>query len=63
MAANPDTSALAVILEAPFTSAADVARTRYWFLPVGLLMKDQYRSIAFAPKVTAPVFVFHGTTD
>lgn len=63
LAANPDTSPLAVILEAPFTSAADVARKRYWFLPVGLLMKDQYRSIDFAPKITAPVFVFHGTTD
>ncbi len=63
LAANPDTSPLAIVLEAPFTSAADVARTRYWFLPVGLLMKDQYRSIEFAPKVTAPVFVFHGTAD
>ncbi len=63
LAANPDTGPLAVVLEAPFTSAADVARTRYWFLPVGLLMKDQYRSIEFAPKVTAPVFVFHGTAD
>ncbi|NNJ75112.1 MAG: alpha/beta fold hydrolase [Anderseniella sp.] len=63
LAANPDTSPLAVVLEAPFTSAADVARTRYWFLPVNLLMKDQYRSIDFAPKVTAPVIVLHGTTD
>ncbi len=63
LAANPDTSPLAIVLEAPFTSAADVARTHYWFLPVGLLMKDQYRSIDFAAKVTAPVFVFHGTDD
>lgn len=63
LAANPETSPLAVILEAPFTSAADVARTQYWFLPVGLLMKDQFRSIDFAPRVTAPVFVFHGTAD
>ncbi len=63
LAADPETSPLAVILEAPFTSAADVARIRYWFLPVGLLMKDQYRSIDFAPRVTAPVFVFHGTAD
>ncbi|MGI9511354.1 MAG: alpha/beta hydrolase [Anderseniella sp.] len=63
LAANPDTRPLAVVLEAPFTSAADVARKRYWFLPVGLLMKDQFRSIDFAPKVTVPVFVFHGTND
>jgi fermentation-respiration switch protein FrsA (DUF1100 family) len=63
LAANPETSPLAVVLEAPFTSTADVARKRYWFLPVNLLMKDQYRSIDFASKVSAPVFVFHGTTD
>ncbi len=63
LAADPDTSPLAVVLEAPFTSTADVARKRYWFLPVNLLMKDQYRSVDFAPKVTAPVFVFHGTAD
>lgn len=63
LAANPDTTPSAVILEAPFTSAADVARTRYWFLPVGKLMKDQFRSIDVAPSVTAPVFVFHGSAD
>lgn len=63
LAANPDTSPLAVVLEAPYTSAADVARKRYWFLPIELLMKDQYRSIDFAPRVTAPVLVFHGTAD
>lgn len=63
LAANPDTSPMAVVLEAPYTSAADVARKRYWFLPIELLMKDQFRSIDFAPRVTAPVFIFHGTAD
>ncbi len=55
--------AAAVILESPFTSAVDVARRTYWFLPVSLLMKDQFRSIALAPRVTIPAFVFHGTAD
>ena len=63
LAASPDTSPSAVVLEAPFTSAADVARGQYWFLPIGILMKDQFRSIDFAPSVKAPVFVFHGTDD
>ena len=63
LAADPNTEPLAIVLEAPFTSAADVARQRYWFLPVGLLMKDQFRSIDVAPKITVPVFVFHGTDD
>jgi pimeloyl-ACP methyl ester carboxylesterase len=35
-----------LILEAPFTSAADVARLSYRLIPVGLLMKDQFRSCA-----------------
>ena len=47
----------------PFTSAVDVARRTYWFLPVSLLMKDQFRSIALAPRVAIPAFVFHGTAD
>jgi fermentation-respiration switch protein FrsA (DUF1100 family) len=52
-----------VILEAPFTSAAAVAATRYWYLPVRLLMKDQYRSDERIGKVTAPVLILHGMHD
>ena len=33
-----------VILDAPYTSTLDVAADLYWFLPVRLLMKDQFRS-------------------
>ncbi len=42
-----------VVLEAPFTSAADVGARHYWFVPVRLFMKDQYRSDLRASKVTA----------
>jgi pimeloyl-ACP methyl ester carboxylesterase len=35
-----------IVLEAPFTSAADVGAQHYWFVPVRLLMKDQFRSDA-----------------
>jgi uncharacterized protein len=52
-----------VILESPFTSAADVGATRYWFVPVRLLMKDQFRSDLRIGKVTAPVLVLHGEVD
>ena len=52
-----------VILEAPFTSAAAVGATRYWYMPVGLLMKDQYRSDARIGKITAPVLILHGVHD
>jgi fermentation-respiration switch protein FrsA (DUF1100 family) len=52
-----------VVLQSPFTSAADVAAGRYWFVPVRLLMKDQFRSDLRIGKVTAPVLVLHGDRD
>ena len=52
-----------VILEAPFTSTAAIAAVRYWYVPVGLLMKDQYRSDERIKKVTAPVLILHGVRD
>jgi pimeloyl-ACP methyl ester carboxylesterase len=52
-----------IILEAPFTSAADVAAEHYWFLPVRLLMKDQFRSDLRIAKVSAPVMILHGVKD
>jgi uncharacterized protein len=52
-----------VILEAPFTSAAAVAATRYWYMPVSLLMKDQYRSDERIGKIAVPVLILHGVHD
>jgi uncharacterized protein len=52
-----------VILEAPFTSAADVGQSAYPFVPVRLLMHDQFRSSERIGRVTAPVLVLHGERD
>lgn len=52
-----------LILQAPYTSTAAVARIAYPFAPIGLLMKDQFRSDLRAPDVTAPVLILHGTQD
>jgi uncharacterized protein len=52
-----------VILEAPFTSALAVGESRYWYLPVRLLMKDQFRSDLRITKVTAPLLILHGVHD
>jgi uncharacterized protein len=52
-----------VVLEAPFTSAVDVGAQHYWFVPVRLFMKDQFRSDLRAGEVTAPVLVVHGEND
>ena len=53
----------ALILQAPFTSAADVARGVYWFLPVDLLMKDRFENLPLIPAVSCPSLVIHGTAD
>ena len=52
-----------VILESPFTSAAAVAAKHYWYVPVRLLMTDQFRSDARIGKVTAPLLILHGVKD
>ena len=56
-------SAGRVVLEAPFTSAADVGARHYWFVPVRPFMKDQFRSDLRARQITAPVLVVHGEKD
>jgi len=63
LAGSDETRPAAVILEAPFTSAADIARLSYWFMPVGLLMLDQFRSIEHIAALRAPLFVLHGDAD
>lgn len=53
----------AVVLEAPFTAAVDVAAEIYPWLPVRLLMKDQFRSRDVIGKVKAPLLIIHGDAD
>lgn len=52
-----------IVLESPFTSAADIAASIYSFIPVRLIMKDQFRSDERIGRVTAPVLVLHGERD
>jgi fermentation-respiration switch protein FrsA (DUF1100 family) len=52
-----------VILESPFTSAADVGQRAYPFLPVHLLIKDPWRSDLRVGRISAPVLVMHGDRD
>jgi len=53
----------AVVLEAPFTAAVDVARQTYPWVPVSLLMKDQYRSRDHIARIRAPLLILHGEAD
>lgn len=52
-----------LILEAPYTSAVDVAASLYRFVPVRLLMRDPFRSDERVARVTVPLLVMHGTDD
>ena len=56
-------SASAIILEAPFTAAVDIARETYPWVPVSLLMHDQFRSRDRIGLVEEPVLIVHGAGD
>ncbi|MGZ3304856.1 MAG: alpha/beta hydrolase, partial [Asticcacaulis sp.] len=55
--------ARALILEAPFTAAADVAAGRYPYVPVRLLMRDHYDSATRIRDVHMPLLIAHGDAD
>ncbi|MDA9499052.1 alpha/beta hydrolase [Bradyrhizobium sp. CCBAU 11357] len=52
-----------LILEAPYTSTADIAGSSFWFVPVRLLMRDPFHSDQRISRVTVPLLVMHGTND
>ncbi len=52
-----------LVLEAPFTSTADLAARIFPIVPVRLLMKDQFRSDEKISEVRVPVLVMHGVRD
>jgi len=52
-----------LILEAPYTSIADVAASRFWFAPVRLFIRDQFRSDGQIARVRVPLLVMHGALD
>ncbi len=52
-----------VILEAPYTSIAEVGSRVYPFLPVKLVMRDRYDTRAYLDRVTVPVLIVHGDQD
>ena len=52
-----------LVLEAPMSSSADVAREHYPWLLAGLLIKDSYRSIEHIDAIDMPILVMHGEDD
>lgn len=58
-----DVHVRALVLEAPYTAVVDVAAGLYPFLPVRLLMRDQFRSRDWIGAVDAPLLIVHGDAD
>jgi fermentation-respiration switch protein FrsA (DUF1100 family) len=52
-----------LILEAPYTSTVDVAASLFRFVPIRLLMRDQFHSDERIGGVTVPLLIMHGTND
>ena len=53
----------AVILETPFTSMADAAKTFYPFIPVRILLKDKFENYKKIKNINSPILVMHGEKD
>jgi fermentation-respiration switch protein FrsA (DUF1100 family) len=54
---------MAVVLESPLTSTVDVGKRTWFFLPLNLLMTDQYRNARHVANIHVPVLVLHGELD
>ncbi|MFM8750191.1 alpha/beta hydrolase [Rhabdaerophilum sp.] len=52
-----------VILDSPYLSVMERARASYPWLPVSLLLADQFRSDQLIRQVDEPIFIFHGSED
>ena len=52
-----------VVLVTPFDSILDIAKERYWFLPVSLLVKDKYLSKNYAKDIKAKVLILVAKND
>jgi fermentation-respiration switch protein FrsA (DUF1100 family) len=58
-----DRQAGGVILEAPYSSIADVAAAAFPFLPVRYFVRDPFHSDQRIAKVTVPLLIMHGVRD
>jgi hypothetical protein len=52
-----------LILEAPYTSIADIAGAKFRFVPVRWLLRDPFRSDERIGRVNAPLLIMHGEKD
>ena len=53
----------ALVLEAPYSSVADVAQSHFPWFPAWWLIRDRFDSVEKIARVRAPLFVIHGERD
>ena len=53
----------AIILEAPFTSIAEVASRHYWYLPAKWLVLDRFDILSIIKNIKSPLLILHGEKD
>jgi len=58
-----EVNAQALVLEAPYTAIVDVAGERHPYIPVSLLLWDQFRTREFIGDVNMPLLIAHGDSD
>ena len=51
------------VLEAPFTSIADIAQTRFWIFPAKYLVLDNFDILGMIKNVRSPLLILHGYKD
>ena len=52
-----------VVLETPFTSMIDAAKTFYPYIPVSLLLKDKFDNKSKIKNINVPILIMHGEVD
>jgi pimeloyl-ACP methyl ester carboxylesterase len=59
---RPDASGL--VLEATFTSIRDMVEHTAWrFVPVGLILTQEFDTLSKVPRLRLPTLIVHGTSD
>jgi len=53
----------ALVLQSPFTDISVLAKKKYPFLPVDILLRDHFDSLSKIKNIKAPLLVFHGRAD
>ena len=63
LAASLDEEPRALVIDSSFTSAVEVARETWWWLPVGRLMRNRWDSMGRAGELDLPALVVHSRDD